>query len=66
MSERVDRVGGSQQVAEVAQRDCETRLAGVLPAQRDALLDRSSRLLGLSGLVLRDAEVAECNRELKG
>jgi hypothetical protein len=66
MSQRVFRVGGSQQVAEVAQRDCETRLAGVLSVQRDALLDRPSCRLPLSGLVLGGAEVAECNRQFKG
>ena len=35
-----------------------------LPAQRNALLERPSRLLRLSGSFLRDAEVVEDSREL--
>src|SRR5438552_1677249 len=43
VGERLDRVGGSQHVAEVAESDGETRLASILPLQRDALLDRPPR-----------------------
>ena len=65
-SARLDRVGGSQQIAEVAESDGENRLAGVLPEQRDALLERPSPLLRLSGDVLYDAKVAERERQVDG
>jgi hypothetical protein len=62
--ERVGRGGRLCEVGEAVERGGEIRLVRTPSALDDALLERPSRLLRLSGGFLRDSEVVKRNREL--